>query len=90
LMELVSREFKEATVVSIGHRSELEPFHSRKIILKNGRGGAKIVSDIYLIPKPVLPIKRSRKGFSSLWNSSFASRKISRASAALVSRDQYG
>ena len=54
LMELLCREFEEATIVSFGHRLELEAFHDRKIILKRGRGGAKLVSD-YLIPKPVVP-----------------------------------
>jgi putative ATP-binding cassette transporter len=74
LMELLFREFKDATVVSIGHRSELEPFHNRKIVFERGRRGAKIVSDDYLIWKPVLPIRRSRMGLISLWNSSFAYR----------------
>jgi vitamin B12/bleomycin/antimicrobial peptide transport system ATP-binding/permease protein len=53
LMDLLCREFEGATVVSFGHRPELEAFHGRKIILKRGRGGAKLVSD-YLIPKPVV------------------------------------
>ena len=44
-MQLLCREFEEATILSIGHRSELEAFHSRKIILKRVRGGAKLVSD---------------------------------------------
>jgi putative ATP-binding cassette transporter len=34
LMELLSREFKQATVVSVGHRSELEALHGRKIVLQ--------------------------------------------------------
>jgi putative ATP-binding cassette transporter len=69
LMELLSRELKEATIVSIGHRSELEQFHSRKIVLKRGLEGTKIVSDVYLVPKPILPIKHSRMAVSFLWNS---------------------
>lgn len=52
LMELLSKELEETTVVSVGHRPELEAFHSRKIILERRRGGAKLVSDVYLIPKP--------------------------------------
>ena len=67
LMELLSQEFKEATVVSVGHRSELEAFHGRKIVLQRGRRGAKLVSDVYRIPKPVLPIGRSRMGLLSPW-----------------------
>lgn len=51
LMELLSSELKEATVVSVGHRPELEAFHNRKIILEHRRGGAKLVSDVHLDPK---------------------------------------
>ena len=69
LMELLSQEFKHATVVSVGHRSELEALHGRKIILQRGRRGAKLVSDVYRIPKPVLPSKPSM-GLLWLWNSS--------------------
>jgi putative ATP-binding cassette transporter len=58
LMGLLSREFEEATVISVGHRPELEDFHARKIVLKRGRAGAKFVSDVDLIPKPVLPSGR--------------------------------
>ena len=74
LMKLLSQEFEDATVVSIGHRSELEPFHSRKIVLQRGRGGVKIGSDVYLMPKPVLPIRRSTMGLFALWNSHFTGR----------------
>jgi putative ATP-binding cassette transporter len=74
LMKLLSQEFEDATVVSIGHRSELEPFHSRKIVLQRGRGGVKIGSDVYLMPKPVLPIRRSTMRLFALWNSHFTGR----------------
>ncbi len=66
LMELLSQEFEEATVISFGHRPELEAFHSRKITLKRGCEGAKLISDVYLIPKPVLPNGRSWMGLLSL------------------------
>jgi vitamin B12/bleomycin/antimicrobial peptide transport system ATP-binding/permease protein len=52
LMALLSKELEKSTVVSVGHRPELEAFHSRKIILEHRPGGAKLVSDVYLIPKP--------------------------------------
>jgi putative ATP-binding cassette transporter len=45
LMTLLSQEFKEAIVLSIGHRPELTVFHERKLVLKRGRRGAKLVSD---------------------------------------------
>lgn len=50
LMELLNEELKDATVVSVAHRAELEEFHSRKITLERRKGGAKFVSDIDLIP----------------------------------------
>jgi vitamin B12/bleomycin/antimicrobial peptide transport system ATP-binding/permease protein len=52
LMQLISDELKDATIVSVGHRPELEAFHSRKIVLERRRGGARLVSDISLIPNP--------------------------------------
>jgi len=52
LMKLLSEELKDATVVSVGHRPELEAFHSRKIVLERRKGGARLVSDIILIPSP--------------------------------------
>jgi putative ATP-binding cassette transporter len=48
LMELVTDLLKNATVVSVGHRPELEAFHSRKIVLERHEGGARFVRDIDL------------------------------------------
>jgi hypothetical protein len=64
-MQLLYREFEDATVLSIGHRFELEAFHSRQIILKRVRRGAKFVSDIYLFPKRVSAGARSGKELGS-------------------------
>jgi vitamin B12/bleomycin/antimicrobial peptide transport system ATP-binding/permease protein len=52
LMELLTKELSTLTIVSVGHRPELEAFHSRKIVLERRRGGAKFVTDIQLTPKP--------------------------------------
>jgi putative ATP-binding cassette transporter len=52
LMALLSEQPEHTTLVSVGHRPELEAFHSRKIVLERRRGGAKLVSDIKLIRKP--------------------------------------
>jgi vitamin B12/bleomycin/antimicrobial peptide transport system ATP-binding/permease protein len=52
LMAHLSERPEETTLVSVGHRPELEAFHSRKIKLERRRGGAKLVSDIKLVPKP--------------------------------------
>ena len=38
----------EITLLSVGHRPELEEFHSRKIELERRTGGAKLVSDVDL------------------------------------------
>jgi hypothetical protein len=62
---LLCREFEDATVLSIGHRPELEAFHSRKIVLKRVRGGAKFVSDIYLFPNRASRSARSGTGLHS-------------------------
>ncbi|EKS39837.1 hypothetical protein HMPREF9695_01798 [Afipia broomeae ATCC 49717] len=51
LMKLLHEELKDATIISVAHRTELEEFHSRKITLERRKGGAKLVSDIELIPR---------------------------------------
>jgi putative ATP-binding cassette transporter len=48
IMTLLARELKKATVISVGHRPELEAFHSRKIVLERRSGGAQLVSDTIL------------------------------------------
>jgi vitamin B12/bleomycin/antimicrobial peptide transport system ATP-binding/permease protein len=51
LMELMTQTLPNATVVSVAHRAELEVFHSRKIMLERGHGGAKLVSDVDIVPR---------------------------------------
>ena len=51
MMGIVIKELPKATIVSVAHRVELEAFHSRKIVLERRKGGAKLVSDINLIPR---------------------------------------
>jgi putative ATP-binding cassette transporter len=51
LMELLV-ERPETTLVSVGHRPELEPFHTRKIVLERHENGAKLVRDIDLQGEP--------------------------------------
>ncbi|MEH2494362.1 putative ATP-binding cassette transporter [Bradyrhizobium sp. AZCC 1678] len=51
MMEIVIKELPMATIVSVAHRAELEAFHSRKIVLERRKGGAKLVSDVNLIPR---------------------------------------
>jgi putative ATP-binding cassette transporter len=78
LMGLISSELTDATMISVGHRPELEAFHSRKIVLERRRGAARFVSDVYLIPKP------GRGRLISRWlkrrkRSKAAARKLQRA-----------
>src|ERR1700719_4409193 len=49
LMTLVHKELPHMTVVSVGHRRQLEAFHDRKIVLEYRKGGARIVSDEKLL-----------------------------------------
>ncbi|UGA43263.1 ABC transporter ATP-binding protein/permease [Bradyrhizobium quebecense] len=51
MMEMVTTELPKATIVSVAHRVELEAFHSRKIVLERRKGGARLVSDVDLIPR---------------------------------------
>ncbi len=51
MMQTVIDELPDATIISVAHRAELEAFHSRKITLERREGGAKLVSDIELIPR---------------------------------------
>lgn len=50
MMEIITEELPKATIVSVAHRPELEAFHSRKITLERRDGGARLVSDIDLVP----------------------------------------
>lgn len=45
LMQLIT-SLDQVTVVSVGHRPELEAFHTRKIVLARRDGGARLIEDI--------------------------------------------
>lgn len=51
MMETLMRELPDVTIISVAHRAELEAFHSRKITLERRKNGAKLVSDIDLVPR---------------------------------------
>jgi putative ATP-binding cassette transporter len=72
MMGIVINELPKATIVSVAHRVELEAFHSRKIVLERRKGGAKLVSDIDLIP---------RKGKRRLLGRFLRNRKTARKAA---------
>jgi putative ATP-binding cassette transporter len=61
MMQLLSDELKERTILSVAHRPELEQFHSRKIVLERRKGGARLVSDIDLVPR------KSRRRLLGRW-----------------------
>ena len=50
IMAMMIDELPDATIISVGHRAELEAFHSRKITLEKRDGGARLVSDVDLAP----------------------------------------
>ena len=52
LMELLL-DRPDTTLLSVGHRPELEAFHTRKIVLARRRGGAKLVHDVDLPAEPL-------------------------------------
>ena len=52
LMELLPIG-RTKTLLSVGHRPELEAFHTRKIVLERRRGGAKLVHDTDLPTEPL-------------------------------------
>ncbi|MGE7368774.1 ABC transporter ATP-binding protein/permease [Neorhizobium sp. NPDC001467] len=49
IMQMLTEELPDVTIVSVGHRAELEAFHSRKITLEKHEGGARLVSDVDLM-----------------------------------------
>jgi putative ATP-binding cassette transporter len=51
LMALIAEELKQATIISVGHRPELEAFHNRKVVLERRPGGARLVADIPIGPR---------------------------------------
>lgn len=48
LMRLLLERIPDATIVSVGHRPELEAFHTRKLVLEYRRDGARLVRDDFL------------------------------------------
>jgi putative ATP-binding cassette transporter len=45
LMRLLLERLPDATVISVGHRPELEAFHTRKLVLEYRAEGARLVKD---------------------------------------------
>jgi len=55
VMGLLSQEFGDATIVSIGHHAKLADFHHRKIILLRSRGGARLISEVHPVRSGSVP-----------------------------------
>jgi putative ATP-binding cassette transporter len=51
LMHLLIRRLPHATLISVGHRPELEAFHERKLVMEVKPGGAQLVKNVYLISR---------------------------------------
>jgi hypothetical protein len=45
LMRLLLERLPDATVISVGHRPELEAYHTRKLVLEYRADGARLVAD---------------------------------------------
>jgi len=58
LMKTVEESLPETTIISVGHRPELETFHERKLVLEPREDGAKLVCDIDLGPLDTVRRKR--------------------------------
>ena len=54
-MNLVQERLPKTTIISVGHRPELEKFHQRKLVLEARKEGAKLARDIDL------PKRRKRR-----------------------------
>jgi ABC-type Mn2+/Zn2+ transport system ATPase subunit len=68
LMEKLVQRSARMTLISVGHRAELESYHNRKITLERRRGGTRLVSDISLLPQSRLTcsgtgLQRECEGF---------------------------
>jgi putative ATP-binding cassette transporter len=66
LMRILSEELHSTTIVSVGHRQELEAFHERKLVLERRAGGARLVRDHVIKPRGWLPWQWPRGSRSRL------------------------
>jgi vitamin B12/bleomycin/antimicrobial peptide transport system ATP-binding/permease protein len=51
LMENLVQRSARTTLISVGHRPELESYHDRKITLERRRGSTRLVNDVSPVPK---------------------------------------
>jgi vitamin B12/bleomycin/antimicrobial peptide transport system ATP-binding/permease protein len=58
LMAAIARQLPDATIISVGHRPELEAFHDRKLTIARKLDGAAIVADTPIRHAPVVRDER--------------------------------
>jgi putative ATP-binding cassette transporter len=75
LMQRLIEMLPETAIISVGHRSELEAFHSRKLNLLRREGGARLVPGDILAP-PISPLGT----LVTRWRPSFTRRLTGKAS----------
>ncbi len=51
MMATMISELTKVTIIRVAHRAELETYHSRTIRLERRKRGARLVSDIDLLPR---------------------------------------
>ena len=54
-MAVIAHALPDATIITVGHRPELEAFHERKLTIAHRPGGATIVRDA------LTPARQARK-----------------------------
>jgi len=52
LLQLIDEKIPNSTLISVGHRPELEAYHGRKLVLEHRPGGARLIRDEYLTFAP--------------------------------------
>jgi vitamin B12/bleomycin/antimicrobial peptide transport system ATP-binding/permease protein len=60
MMNLLAERLPETTVMSVGHRPELEAFHERKLTMGSHPEGARLIGDVDLVAKSGTKRKRHR------------------------------
>ena len=67
LMQLINERLPDSTVISVGHRPELEAYHERKLSLEHQPGGARIIDDEYLTFLPGPKVRLMRRLLDRRW-----------------------
>lgn len=62
LMEIIGKYLEKATVLSVGHRPELEAFHERKLVMEAQKDGARLARDINIMSQEQRE-RRKRRGW---------------------------